>query len=43
MVTVTGNGLKDAAWALKDDRGKEIKPQIVSNHAKEVAERLGLA
>ena len=43
VVTVTGNGLKDAAWALKDERGKEIKPEIVSNHAKEVAERLGLA
>ena len=43
VVTVTGNGLKDASWALKDERGKEIKPQIVSNRAKEVAERLGLA
>ena len=43
VVTVTGNGLKDASWALKDERGKEIKPKVVSNQAKEVAERLGLA
>ncbi len=43
VVTVTGNGLKDAAWALKDERGREIKPTVVSNRAKEVAERLGLA
>jgi hypothetical protein len=35
--------LKDASWALKDERGKAIKPTIVSNRAKEVAERLGLA
>jgi threonine synthase len=43
VVTVTGNGLKDAAWALKDERGRAVKPQAVSNRAKEVAERLGLA
>ena len=43
VVTVTGNGLKDASWALKDERGREIKPQIVSNRAAEVADRLGLA
>lgn len=43
VVTVTGNGLKDAAWALKDERGRGIKPTVVSNRAKEVAERLGLA
>jgi threonine synthase len=35
--------LKDAAWALKDERGRAVKPQAVSNRAKEVAERLGLA
>ena len=43
VVTVTGNGLKDPSWALKDDRGKAIKPKVVSNRAEEVAERLGLA
>ena len=43
VVTVTGHGLKDALWALKDENGNEIQPQTVSNQAKEVAERLGLA
>jgi threonine synthase len=43
VVTVTGNGLKDAAWALKDENGDEIRPQVVSKQAEEVAERLGLA
>ena len=43
VVTVTGHGLKDALWALKDENGEEIKPQSVSTRAAEVAERLGLA
>jgi threonine synthase len=43
VVTVTGHGLKDPSWALKDENGEEIQPQSVSNHAEEVAERLGLA
>ncbi len=43
VVTVTGHGLKDALWALKDEDGNEVQPQTVSNHAEEVAERLGLA
>lgn len=43
VVTVTGNGLKDASWALKNERGRQIKPQVVGNRAEEVAERLGLA
>ncbi|MEO0024394.1 MAG: hypothetical protein RL196_835 [Actinomycetota bacterium] len=43
VVTVTGHGLKDAGWALKDENGNEIQPQSVSNRAAEVAERLGLA
>ena len=43
VVTVTGHGLKDALWALKDENGNEIKPQSVSTRAEEVAERLGLA
>jgi threonine synthase len=43
VVTVTGHGLKDALWALKDENGDEIQPQSVSNRAEEVAERLGLA
>ncbi len=43
VVTVTGHGLKDALWALKDENGDEIQPQSVSTRAEEVAERLGLA
>jgi len=43
VVTVTGHGLKDALWALKDENGNEIQPTVVPNHAAEVAERLGLA
>jgi threonine synthase len=43
VVTVTGHGLKDALWALKDEDGNEIQPQSVSTRAEEVAERLGLA
>jgi threonine synthase len=30
-------------WALKDERGKGIKPQAVPNRVEAVAERLGLS
>ncbi|MDE2386252.1 MAG: threonine synthase [Actinomycetales bacterium] len=43
VVTVTGHGLKDALWALKDEDGNEIAPTSVSTNAAEVAESLGLA
>lgn len=43
VVTVTGHGLKDPMWALKDEAGNEITPEAVSTNAAEVAERLGLA
>jgi threonine synthase len=43
VVTVTGHGLKDPMWALKDESGNEITPEAVSANAAEVAERLGLA
>ncbi len=43
VVTVTGHGLKDSGWALKDEAGGDIQPQSVPNNAIEVAERLGLA
>jgi threonine synthase len=43
VVTVTGHGLKDPMWALKDEAGNEISPEAVSTNAAEVAERLGLA
>jgi threonine synthase len=43
VVTVTGHGLKDPMWALKDEAGNEITPEAVSADAAEVAERLGLS
>lgn len=42
VVTVTGHGLKDAGWALKDENGGDILPTVVNNNAAEVAESLGL-
>jgi threonine synthase len=42
VVTVTGHGLKDAGWALKDEDGGDILPIVVNNNAAEVAESLGL-
>jgi len=42
VVTVTGHGLKDPDWALKDERGKAIKPKKVSATADSVADTLGL-
>lgn len=43
VVTVTGHGLKDAGWALKDEDGNDILPTVVENRVEAVAERLGLA
>lgn len=42
VITVTGHGLKDPDWALKDDRGKKIKPRKVAAAAAAVAGLLGL-
>lgn len=42
VVTVTGHGLKDPDWALKDDRGRQIKPKKVAATADSVAGVLGL-
>ncbi len=42
VVTVTGHGLKDPDWALKDDRGRAIKPKKVAATADSVAGVLGL-
>ncbi|MFM8927249.1 MAG: threonine synthase [Rhodoluna sp.] len=42
VITVTGHGLKDVGWALKDEDGEEIKPTSCSKDAAEVAEYLGL-
>ena len=42
VITVTGHGLKDPDWALKDERGKKIKPRKVAAAAGSVADLLGL-
>ena len=42
VVTVTGHGLKDPDWALKDERGRKIKPRRVMATAPAVADVLGL-
>lgn len=42
VVTVTGHGLKDPDWALKDEAGRAIKPQAVANRVEAVADKLGL-
>jgi threonine synthase len=42
VVTVTGHGLKDPNWALRDDRGRKIKPRKVSAQVESVAAFLGL-
>jgi threonine synthase len=42
VITVTGHGLKDVGWALKDENGEDIQPTSCSKNAAEVAELLGL-
>jgi threonine synthase len=42
VVTVTGHGLKDPDWALKDENGRAIKPKKVAAQASAVAGVLGL-
>jgi len=42
VVTVTGHGLKDPDWALKNERGRLIKPKKVGATADAVAGILGL-
>jgi threonine synthase len=42
VITVTGHGLKDPDWALKDQNGRKIKPKKVPAAASSVAEILGL-
>jgi threonine synthase len=42
VITVTGHGLKDPDWALKDQNGRKIKPKMVAAAASSVAEILGL-
>jgi threonine synthase len=42
VVTVTGHGLKDPDWALKDDRGRAVRTKKVRSEANQVAGMLGL-
>jgi threonine synthase len=42
VLTVTGHGLKDPSWALKDEAGKEITPTKVPIDVSHIAEVLGL-
>ena len=42
VLTVTGHGLKDPQWALRNAEGGEIAPTIVPVDVSEVASVLGL-
>lgn len=42
VVTVTGHGLKDPQWALRNADGAEITPQRISADVVSIAEALGL-
>lgn len=43
VLTVTGHGLKDPLWALKNEDGSEAEPTKVPIDLKHIAEVLGLA
>jgi threonine synthase len=43
VLTVTGHGLKDPQWALKNADGSEVTPTVVANDTDEVAGVLGLS
>lgn len=43
VLTVTGHGLKDPQWALKDADGHDVTPQKSSADAETIAATLGLA
>jgi threonine synthase len=43
VLTVTGHGLKDPLWALKNEDGSEAEPTKVPIDLKHIAEILGLA
>ena len=42
VLTVTGHGLKDPSWALKDSLGAEIQPTKVPIDPAHIAQVLGL-
>ena len=43
VLTVTGHGLKDPQWAVRNGDGTDVKPQVVRNDTAEVASLLGLS
>ncbi|MEG9493903.1 MAG: threonine synthase, partial [Microbacterium aurum] len=43
VLTVTGHGLKDPQWALRNADGSEIAPTVVDASTSEVAAVLDLA
>tara|TARA_B100001750_G_scaffold49632_1_gene37580 strand:+ start:63 stop:509 length:447 start_codon:yes stop_codon:yes gene_type:complete len=43
VLTVTGHGLKDPQWALRNADGTEARPTVVDATTSEVASVLGLA
>ncbi len=43
VVTVTGHGLKDPAWALRTPDGSDVQPQKVTADVVSIAQALGLA
>ncbi|MGB3414758.1 MAG: threonine synthase [Microbacteriaceae bacterium] len=41
-ITVTGHGLKDPLWVLKNEDGSEVSPDVVSVDAAAIAQLIGL-
>lgn len=42
VLTVTGHGLKDPLWVLRDENGQEVSPTVVDVDPKSVADLLGI-
>ncbi len=42
VITVTGHGLKDPAWALRNPDGSDVAPTVVAVDTDEVASALGM-
>ena len=43
VITVTGHGLKDPQWAVRNPDGTDVTPIVVSKDTAEVASALGLS
>ena len=43
VLTVTGHGLKDPQWALRNADGTQVEPTVVDATTTDVASVLGLA